>query len=763
MGAGGSTQTPKRHDRRSRGSRDSEDTGSTASAFGRGDRERCLLHAQALDRHASLLPDHARLELEALITTLEHGRVYDDDDDSKASSINDLQHFAPHPNEKVQTWLRTTLCTDQEGRDARKSADVTDARTSVTGLPSTFLLSDARTSVSTLRGSQTDIIAAAAAGDLEALRKTPKERIDDGDYDQRTALHLAASNGRLTVVACLVDELGANVSPIDRWGGTPLDDAVRHSHISVREFLEGKGALRGVSQPGEWDEGADLCDAAKKGDMSRLRRLALQKQKGCDQADYDGRCALHLASCSGRLDVVKLLVEELNAALEVTDRWGGTPLDDAEREGHTPVVEYLIARGAPRGYSRRSRRATLDDSPEELDDVDVQVRVTEAWLAALKERRYVEEFDADGEDEGALPSFTSVDAWTGDEAFDIDSWEYDVVKLHERTGGHALAAVGPILLRRHSLIERCSLDTKVAQNFFAAVEANYGANPYHNAVHAADVAVAVHLFLSEHDLMEARFADPVACLAVLIAGVVHDFAHPGTTNPHEVKTASVRHKAFGDAGILEKFHVRAAFALMRDPRLNILAPLDHTGYARARRTIVKAVLATDLGRHMTYVERLNEMAMLEGARSHNTRVNSSKEQTWTSPFLDPEKCGRDLVAAVALKFADLGHACKKRILHEEWTARITNEFWNLGERERSLNVAISPLCDRQTDVDVAKSQVGFFSFICMPFYAVVADLVDPDMLPLSRLKQNLRYWQTKKHARRWEAAARVAGPLRRPA
>ena len=762
MGAGGSTQTPKRHDRRSRGSRDSEDTGSTALAFGRGDRERCLLHAQALDRHASLLPDHARLELEALITTLEHGRVYDDDDDSKASSLNDLQHFAPHPNEKVQTWLRTTLCTDQEGRDARKSTDVTDARTSVTGLPSTFLLTDARTSASTLRGSQTDIIAAAAAGDLEALRRTPKERIDEGDYDQRTALHLAASNGRLTVVACLVDELGANVSPIDRWGGTPLDDAVRHSHISVREFLEGKGALRGVSQPGEWDEGADLCDAAKKGDMSRLRRLALQKQKGCDQADYDGRCALHLASCSGRLDVVKLLVEELNAALEVTDRWGGTPLDDAEREGHTPVVEYLIGRGAPRGHSRRSRH-NLGDLPDELDDVDVQVRVTEAWLAALKERRYVEEFDADAECDDALPSFTSVDAWTGDEAFDIDSWEYDVVKLHEQTGGHALAAVGPILLRRHSLIERCSLNTKVIQHFFAAVEANYGENPYHNAVHAADVAVAVHLFLSEHDLMEARFADPVACLAVLIAGVVHDFAHPGTTNPHEVKTCSERHKAFGDAGILEKFHVRAVFALMRRPELNILAPLDHAGYARARRTIVKAVLATDLGRHMTYVERLNEMAMLEGARSHGTRVNSSKEQTWTSPFLDPEKCGRDLVAAVALKFADLGHACKKRILHEEWTARITNEFWNLGERERSLNVAISPLCDRQTDVDVAKSQVGFFSFICMPFYTVVADLVDPDMLPLSRLKQNLRSWQTKKHARRWEAQARLAGPLRRPA
>ena len=35
---------------------------------------------------------------------------------------------------------------------------------------------------------------------------------------------------------------------------------------------------------------------------------------------------------------------------------------------------------------------------EELDDVDVQVRVTEAWLAALRERKYVEKFDADAEE-----------------------------------------------------------------------------------------------------------------------------------------------------------------------------------------------------------------------------------------------------------------------------------------------------------------------------------------------------------------------------
>ena len=39
-----------------------------------------------------------------------------------------------------------------------------------------------------------------------------------GADDKRTALHLAASEGRAEAVVCLVEELGALPSPVDRWG-----------------------------------------------------------------------------------------------------------------------------------------------------------------------------------------------------------------------------------------------------------------------------------------------------------------------------------------------------------------------------------------------------------------------------------------------------------------------------------------------------------------------------------------------------------------
>ena len=96
--------------------------------------------------------------------------------------------------------------------------------------------------------------------------------------------------------------------------------------------------------------------------------------------------------------------------------------------------------------------------------------------------------------------------------------------------------------------------------------------------------------------------------------------------------------------------------------------------------------------------------------------------------------------AVAIKFADLGHCFKPFQMHKKWAQRVTNEFWALGDRERQLGIAVSPLCDRDKDSNVPKSQIGFFNFICVPFYSIVADLIDPTMLPWLRVQANLQEW-----------------------
>lgn len=58
-------------------------------------------------------------------------------------------------------------------------------------------------------------------------------------------------------------------------------------------------------------------------------------------ADYDGRTALHLAAAEGNADCVQFLLETCLVPQDPKDRWGRTPLQEAETFGHENVVQLL--------------------------------------------------------------------------------------------------------------------------------------------------------------------------------------------------------------------------------------------------------------------------------------------------------------------------------------------------------------------------------------------------------------------------------------
>lgn len=66
--------------------------------------------------------------------------------------------------------------------------------------------------------------------------------VNSADYDNRTALHLAASNGKLNVLEYLCKSKSISMDPEDRVGGTPLQDAINHGHAVVQKFLRENGA-----------------------------------------------------------------------------------------------------------------------------------------------------------------------------------------------------------------------------------------------------------------------------------------------------------------------------------------------------------------------------------------------------------------------------------------------------------------------------------------------------------------------------------------
>jgi len=130
-------------------------------------------------------------------------------------------------------------------------------------------------------------------------------------------MHLAASEGHIDVLAYLVDEANVAPSPQDRWGGTPLDDAIRARNEDAVDFLLSRGGRKGLTAMDHAQ--TDLCDAASKGDIALLRELT---DRGHDpsQGDYDKRTPLHLAASENQLEAMRFLIDEAKVAVSPLDR-----------------------------------------------------------------------------------------------------------------------------------------------------------------------------------------------------------------------------------------------------------------------------------------------------------------------------------------------------------------------------------------------------------------------------------------------------------
>ena len=197
------------------------------------------------------------------------------------------------------------------------------------------------------RDAGTLMCAVASSGDVPFLTALLANGLspDAADYDRRTGLHLAAALGRTQVLSLLLDA-GANPSAVDNFGRTPLLEAVRGGHSTTAALLCRRGATLGLvndaaaaAPPGAQHAGSEMCQAAFTGDVDYLRRL-LRAGASPDAADYDRRTAAHLACAEGLMPVA-LVLHAAGADFNAKDRWGRTPLDEADANGHAKLAHVL--------------------------------------------------------------------------------------------------------------------------------------------------------------------------------------------------------------------------------------------------------------------------------------------------------------------------------------------------------------------------------------------------------------------------------------
>jgi len=245
------------------------------------------------------------------------------------------------------------------------------------------------------------LLDAAFRGDLAFVESSKAQGVDLylGDYDTRTALHLAVCGGQHSVVEFLLKHATLEqINIMDRWGRTPLDDALKNNHKAIIDILLEAGAVQGeegetspsptmssaltemdsfgsngqlTPRDQDWEmsvsrtftigaqtksrEIGELIFAASMGDVEYIKQ-AMDEGMNVFEGDYDKRTALHIAVCEGQIGVVELLLTKASSEdMNFRDRWGRTPLDDAIGTKKEKIKILLQEKGAKRGRSSRTR------------------------------------------------------------------------------------------------------------------------------------------------------------------------------------------------------------------------------------------------------------------------------------------------------------------------------------------------------------------------------------------------------------------------
>lgn len=130
-----------------------------------------------------------------------------------------------------------------------------------------------------------------------------------------------------------------NINEMNLNGKTALHLAVEHDHDKVIEVLLTSGA--NVQAMNDFGKTA-LHVAAQDGYTKAISALLKAKDIDIHVKDDNAQTALYWAAKKGHTKIVKLLLSA-GAPIDIKNKYGVTPLQEAERGGHIEVVETLLA------------------------------------------------------------------------------------------------------------------------------------------------------------------------------------------------------------------------------------------------------------------------------------------------------------------------------------------------------------------------------------------------------------------------------------
>ncbi|XP_027038331.1 trichohyalin-like [Pocillopora damicornis] len=179
------------------------------------------------------------------------------------------------------------------------------------------------------------------SGDLTKVKQLAKKGdVNQLDKENRTALHLACSQGKEDIVKFLLAN-NAKTNLCDNYGRTPLMKVVECQFVECVKILLEHGAQADVI---DVNNSTPLHLSAANGDID-IAVLLLEREAKVDAKDKEGFTPLHVSASLGNLDFVNFLINE-GAQIDQVDAHGRTALMTAASEGHMSIVRLFLRQNA---------------------------------------------------------------------------------------------------------------------------------------------------------------------------------------------------------------------------------------------------------------------------------------------------------------------------------------------------------------------------------------------------------------------------------
>jgi ankyrin repeat protein len=229
-------------------------------------------------------------------------------------------------------------------------------------------------------------------------------------------LHIAVITNQFDIVRYLVEESSAWLDIHDRFHQTAIHYALRLNDLTTANYLLSKKDNNHIPPNISQDQSKLLQiivenNFAKKKDSKENEEISTSMDESLlpilfcmiaaeqdtqimnsflkqypnlnalDSVDYDFRSAAHVAAVEGKIETIRFLSQQctnqqFQNIINREDRWGLSPLDEAYRNGHTHITQFI-------NENKKNQSNEIDTNiskPKEIQIVDnIIVQLLRKW------------------------------------------------------------------------------------------------------------------------------------------------------------------------------------------------------------------------------------------------------------------------------------------------------------------------------------------------------------------------------------------------